>query len=115
MRFEYPSRLEPEVQQRMIALTEKLLAGMDYGYGFFNLELILNAETGAIHIVEINPRMASQIANLYRRVDGCDPYGMLLDLAVGNAPRPDREGRASAPLRVLFSAASTVAVRSTSP
>ena len=90
MRFEYPSRLEPEVQQRMIALTEKLLAGMDYGYGFFNLELILNAETGAIHIVEINPRMASQIANLYRRVDGCDPYGMLLDLAVGNAPRPDR-------------------------
>lgn len=86
MRFEYPSRLPPEVQQRMIALTEKLLTGMDYSYGFFNVELIL-AESGAIQIVEINPRMASQIANLYRRVDGCDPYGMLLDLAVGEAPR----------------------------
>lgn len=86
MRFEYPSRLEPAVQQRMTALTEKLLAGMDYSHGFFNVELIL-AESGAIQIVEINPRMASQIANLYRRVDGCDPYGMLLDLAIGNAPR----------------------------
>ncbi len=89
MRFEYPSRLEPAVQQRMVALTEKLLTGMDYSHGFFNVELIL-AESGALHIVEINPRMASQIANLYRRVDGCDPYGMLLDLAAGEVPRPAR-------------------------
>jgi hypothetical protein len=90
MRFEYPSRLAPAVQQRMVALTEKLLAGLDYSYGFFNVELIINAQTGAIHIVEINPRMAAQIANLYRRVEGCDPYGMLLDLAVGEAPQPVR-------------------------
>lgn len=90
MRFEYPSQLAPEVQQRMIVLTEKLLAGMDYSHGFFNVELIYDAASGAIRIVEINPRMASQIANLYRRVDGCDPYGMLLDLAVGDAPRAVR-------------------------
>lgn len=87
MRFEYPSRLEPDVQQQIIALTERLLAGMDYGHGFFNVELMVDAATSAIRIVEINPRMASQIVNLYRRVDGCDPYGMLLDLALGQAPR----------------------------
>lgn len=90
MRFEYPSQLAPDVRQRMIALTEKLLSGIDYSHGFFNVELILDPQTGAIRIIEINPRMASQIANLYRRVDGCDPYGMLLDLAVGNAPRMAR-------------------------
>lgn len=87
MRFEYPSRLEPDVLQRINALTERLLAGMDYGHGFFNVELIVNVATGAIQVVEINPRMASQIVNLYRRVDGCDPYGMLLDLALGRAPQ----------------------------
>jgi hypothetical protein len=87
MRFEYPSQLAPEVQQRMVALTEKLLAGLDYSHGFFNVELIVEPQSGAIQIVEINPRMAAQIANLYRRVDGCDPYGMLLDLAIGDAPR----------------------------
>lgn len=90
MRFEYPSRLAPDVQQRMIALTEKLLAGIDYSHGFFNIELIVDPQSGAIRIIEINPRMASQIANLYRRVDGCDPYGMLLDLAIGDAPRMAR-------------------------
>ena len=90
MRFEYPSRLAPDVQQRMIALTEQLLAGIDYSQGFFNVELILDPQSGAIRIIEINPRMASQIANLYRRVDGCDPFDMLLDLAVGNAPQTVR-------------------------
>lgn len=87
MRFEYPSQLAPDLRQRMVALTEKLLTGLDYSHGFFNIELIVDARSGAIQIVEINPRMAAQIANLYRRVDGCDPYGMLLDLAVGEAPR----------------------------
>lgn len=87
MRFEYPSQLAPEVRQRMVALTEKLLTGLDYSHGFFNVELIFDPQTGSIRIVEINPRMAAQIANLYRRVDGCDPYGMLLDLAVGEVPQ----------------------------
>jgi hypothetical protein len=90
MRFEYPSRLAPDVQQRMIALTEKLLAGIDYSHGFFNVELIVDPRSGAIRIIEINPRMASQVANLYRRVDGCDPYGVLLDLAIGDAPQAVR-------------------------
>jgi biotin carboxylase len=86
MRFEYPSRLPQDVQQRMVALIERLLAGMDYGHGFFNVELMFDPATGVIRVVEINPRMATQIVNLYRRVDGCDPYGMLLDLALGATP-----------------------------
>jgi biotin carboxylase len=86
MRFEYPSRLPVSVQKRMVLLTEKLIAGMDYSHGFFNLELIFDADTDEIRVIEVNPRMATQIVNLYRRVDGYDPYGMLLDLAVGTTP-----------------------------
>ncbi len=88
MRFEYPSRLDPAVRRRMVALCERLLAGMDYSHGFFNIELMHDPATGAIGIVEVNPRMATQIVNLYRRVDGCDPHAMLFDLAVGEAPQP---------------------------
>jgi len=91
MRFEYPSRMEQSLQQRVRALTEKLLAGLDYSHGFFNVEMVVDRASGAIRIIEINPRMASQIMNLYRRVDCCDPYGMLLDLAVGESPRQPRE------------------------
>jgi hypothetical protein len=87
MRFEYPSRLPADVQERMRALAERLFTGIDYGYGFFNVELIYQHATGRIQIIEINPRMASQIVNLYRRVDGYDPYEVLIDLALGRAPR----------------------------
>ncbi|MGA0114371.1 MAG: ATP-grasp domain-containing protein [Burkholderiales bacterium] len=90
MRFEYPSRLDDGMRRRVTALTEKLLAGFDYSHGFFNVEMVIDRESGAIRIVEINPRMASQIMNLYRRVEGCDPYAMLLDLATGEAPQPVR-------------------------
>jgi hypothetical protein len=86
LRFEYPSRLPAEVLARMKALAEKLFTGLDYAYGFFNVELIYDADTGRIQIVEINPRMASQIMNLYRRVDGYDPYQVLFDLALGENP-----------------------------
>ncbi len=86
MRFEYPSRLPAEVLERMCALAERLFTGIDYGYGFFNIELIYQPDNGRIQIVEINPRMASQIVNLYRRVDGYDPYQVLIDLALGEAP-----------------------------
>lgn len=87
MRFEYPSRLPADVLVRMQALACRLFSGIDYGYGFFNVELIYQPETGRIQIIEINPRMASQIVNLYRRVDGYDPYEVLIDLALGKAPQ----------------------------
>lgn len=87
LRFEYPSRLPPDVLERMRTLAEKLFTGIDYGYGFFNVELMYQPDTGRIQIIEINPRMASQIVNLYRRVDGYDPYQLLIDLALGDAPQ----------------------------
>ncbi|MBY0266379.1 MAG: hypothetical protein K2W84_08195 [Burkholderiales bacterium] len=48
---------------------------------------MLDPASGRLSVIEVNPRMASQIVNLYRRVDGCDPYRVLLDLAVGVTPR----------------------------
>jgi biotin carboxylase len=86
MRFEYPSRLPIEVRAKVTALTEKILTGFDYDYGFFNIEYMYQPETGTIRVIEINPRMASQISNLYRRVDGCDPYEMAIALALGEVP-----------------------------
>jgi hypothetical protein len=87
LRFEYPSRLPAEVLARMKTLAEKLFTDLDYAYGFFNIELIYDPDSGRIQIVEINPRMASQLMNLYRRVDGYDPYQVLFDLALGVCPQ----------------------------
>jgi len=85
--FEYPSCLPAEVRARMTAIAEKLLGGLGYRYGFFNLEFCWNPETGRIAVIEINPRMASQLSYLYESVDGVRPYDTLLALAVGEAPQ----------------------------
>jgi biotin carboxylase len=90
MRFEYPSRLPGPVLERMNELSARLMAAVGFDFGFFNIELIYNPKTGAIKIVEINPRLASQLANLYRRVDGFDPYEQLIAMSVGEAPNYER-------------------------
>ena len=84
--FEYPSRVPADVQTRMRALAEKLLAGLGYGHGFFNLEFSWDPASGRIAVIELNPRMASQLSYLYECVDGVRPYEMLLALAAGEAP-----------------------------
>lgn len=89
-RFEYPSRVPAEVQARMVALARTLLTGMGYRHGFFNLELDWDPESGRLRVIELNPRMASQLAVFYEWVDGFNPYRLLLELACGEAPRLER-------------------------
>ena len=86
-RFVYPSRVPAQVQERMRGLAERLLTGMGYRHGFFNIEMIWNPADDRIMLIELNPRLASQLAGLYRRVDGIDPHRMLIDLCTGRTPR----------------------------
>ena len=75
----------------MYALANRVLKGMGYTHGFFNVEVYWRPETGEIRIIEINPRLASQLAGLYRRVEGYKPHRMLLELCTGEAPSFERE------------------------
>ena len=90
-RFVYPSRLPKPVQERALALAQRLLSGLGYRHGFFNLEMFWNPDTDALTLIELNPRLASQLAGLYRRVDGINPLRMLLDLSTGARPDTRRE------------------------
>jgi hypothetical protein len=92
MRFEYPSRAPQVLLSRIEDLTCRFLRAIGFDHGFFNVELCWNAATGTLQVLEINPRLASQLANLYRRVDGYDPYEMLFALACGETPAIRRGG-----------------------
>ena len=87
--FEYPSRLPAEVQARMRALAEALIRGIGYRHGFFNIEMTWNPDSGQLRVIEINPRMASQLASLYESVDGLNLHRMSLELALGQRPSHD--------------------------
>ena len=88
--FKYPSRVPTATQAQMGELAAQILNGIGYRHGFFNLELAWEPETGRIRVIEINPRMASQLACFYEWVDGVSPYDALFALACGEAPRLQR-------------------------
>ena len=59
---------------------------MGMHYGQFNVEMFYDEKTDEIKIIEINPRMSYQFADLYENVDGCNTYDILLDLTLGRKP-----------------------------
>ncbi len=114
MRFDYPSRLPPSIQGRALDVATKFLNAIGYSHGLFNMEFFYDAEADKLAVIEFNPRMASQFADLYLRVDGIDLYAMALELAHGRDPwllprhLPTAQAATSAVYRVFDSAQPTL-------
>lgn len=86
-RWVYPSRLPADVQQVMIDTAIKFFRGIEYDDAMFNMELMYNPQTGKVHIIEVNPKIASQFPDLFERVDGISSYQPMLQIAAGEAPQ----------------------------
>lgn len=85
-RFERPSKLADHVQARALDVATRFLKAVGFDHGFFNMEFFYDAATDALKVIEFNPRLASQLADLYRRVDGVDAHAGSLALAHGRDP-----------------------------
>ena len=83
MRWEYPSRLAPQVQARALDVARRFLGAIGFRQGMFNLEFFHDAQSDRLSVIECNPRLASQFGDLYRRVLGVDAHAMALALALG--------------------------------
>ncbi len=103
--FEYPSTLPAAVQARMGAIARRLAQAFELRWTMFNVEMMWDPATDRIGVVEINPRMCGQFADLYEKVDGVHGYRIALELACGRdpgvRPGPRRAVAASYPLRVF--------------
>ncbi len=114
MRFDYPSQLAQNIQARALDVATKFLNAIGYSNGLFNMEFFYDAEADKLTVIEFNPRMASQFADLYLRVDGVDLYAMALELAHGRDPwllprlAPNAQVATSAVYRVFDSAQPTL-------
>jgi biotin carboxylase len=85
-RFEYPSAVPRGVQSRMAAIAEKAIRALGFDHGVFNVEMFHDPATDRISILEVNPRIAYQFADLYEKVEGFNTYDAVLALATGDAP-----------------------------
>lgn len=98
MRFDYPSRLPEKLQEMVRQLACRAMQAMGHDHGFFNIEMTVDRSSGAIKIIEINPRMADQFSRLYARIDGLNLHDIGLAMALNHRPdavrktMPDRVG-----------------------
>jgi biotin carboxylase len=104
-RFDFPSLLPPAVQARMAQIARRLIPALGLDQTFFNIEMFWDPAADRISIVEVNPRMVGQFADLYARALGASSYPDALRLATGAQPR-ERPLRptgcaASVPLRTF--------------
>lgn len=86
MRFQYPSRLDAATLARVDALATRLVEGIGYANGMFNIEMRVDPEDGRLRVIEMNPRAAGQFYDLFERVDGFSPFEAMIALASGDEP-----------------------------
>jgi len=103
LRFEYPSHLPDDVQARLSQAAIDAMRAVGFDHGAFNVELFWRPSDGAIRVIEINPRLAAQFGDLYEKVDGANPYDVVVALATGQAPAwRRRAGRYGAAASFVF-------------
>lgn len=98
-RFDYPARLQPGVQERMGDLALRFIRSIGFDDSLFNVEMFYDPDSDAIHIIEINPRMCAQFADLMEKVNGVNSYEIALAIAAGVRPtihRPSPQYRVAA-------------------
>ncbi|MBI2082412.1 MAG: ATP-grasp domain-containing protein [Deltaproteobacteria bacterium] len=90
-RFDYPSQLGRHVQERMGEIAQRFIEGIGFDNGIFNIEMMYNSKKDSIHIIEVNPRLCSQFADLMEKVHGTNTYEIQIALALGKKPRFQRD------------------------
>jgi len=85
-RFEYPTKLPMSVQKNINTISRKVVEGIGLTNCMFNIEMFYDEKQDKISIIEINPRMSYQFADMYGKVDGKNSYDIQLKLSIGQQP-----------------------------
>jgi hypothetical protein len=78
--------LPSPAQAAAYAIAERVMRTIGFDHGAFNVELFWQPATDTFQVIEINPRLAAQFGDLYEKVDGINPYSVLVDLCTGRTP-----------------------------
>ena len=87
LRFAFPGNVSDDLRKQVTAATLRVVQGYVIDHGFFNLEFFIEPGTGALKLIEVNPRLAAQLAQFYQWVLGVDTYELGFALAL-NRPLP---------------------------
>src|SRR5262249_28639677 len=83
LEFAYPSRLPAEAQRESERVAAAVARAHRLRDTLFNVELFWDAECRRAAVVEVNPRLCGQFADLHQKVDGVHTYALACELACG--------------------------------
>lgn len=86
-RFDLPSALRPEIQDRMRDIARRVVLALGLDDALFNVEMIYQPLDDSIRIIEINPRLCGQFGDLYAKAYGLHSYLVALAVVTGQPPR----------------------------
>lgn len=90
-RLDYPANtVPPEVQQRMIDITERYLRHVGFDNGCFNSEFMWDEKEDRLWLIEVNTRISQSHSDLFTKVDGMSNHEVAIDIALGTPPRMQR-------------------------
>lgn len=89
----YPSRLPADVVERLSDISRRVIEHIGLTT-VFNIEYFWDQSTGALHLLEINPRQSQSHARLFEQVDGLPNHHCMIEFALGRVPTPpSRQGQ----------------------
>ena len=92
-RYQYPSKLPPQVQQRMADVAKRVMQHYGFDGEPFNIEFFYERERDQIWVLEINPRISQSHSPLFAHVDGASNHKVMLELGLARRPHlPHRCG-----------------------
>ncbi len=78
--------LSAEMEKRINKITAEVAKATGLNNTFFNVEMRIDQETGAINIIEVNSRAAFQFVGMTEAILGINFVQWLCDLSVGKVP-----------------------------
>jgi carbamoylphosphate synthase large subunit len=85
-RYQYPSNIPCDVQQKMIMITERFIEHIGFDNGPFNIEFYWERDKDRLWLLEINTRISKSHSPLFRDVDGASNHKVMLELGLGIRP-----------------------------
>lgn len=93
-RYEYPSTWPQYMQEKSLAVTERLLSSTGLDNSPFNLEFIWDESSDDLKLIEVNPRISQSLSDMFEKVHGSSNHEVAVELALGHKPDyPRAEGR----------------------
>jgi hypothetical protein len=100
--YVYPSRLPEDVRARMRAISTDLVRAAGYDQGPFNIEFFWDKDADRTWILEVNPRISREHADLMRWVDDTSNLQVMARTALGRDPQLERRAGPHAVARKHF-------------